>query len=415
MKHRAAASFFALAMTGLVGVAGAADDVKHAEDERAKMLFSSGGQAYASGQYAAAIQAFTAANRATPTPAIVYSLAQAHRRQYFIDRNPEHLQKAIANFQSYVQQVPIGGRRAEAVESLSELESIVARTGGAKELGARSKEEPARLMITTQPSGARVSVDGGRWWKAPYAADVSAGKHRIHVSLDGYFDEDREVLAVDHVLVPVPVELRERPARLTVSAPKDCAIAIDGQTVGITPRPDFFEIASGVHRISVTKNGYRTFSQDIDFRRNERRALSVALRPTGQRVLARSLMIGGGALVVASGVFIVLALKQQQAALDVQEAQRSRLRLEGDDQDYRDAREARDRWRTASIAAFSVGGAALATGIVLHAFDPPAVPPPRSHPIERTPRSPGPFEPVEMSVIPVLGPTTAGFTLTGKF
>ena len=43
------------------------------------MLFNAGAQAYASGQFDAAIQAFTEAQGILPRPAIVYSLAQAHR------------------------------------------------------------------------------------------------------------------------------------------------------------------------------------------------------------------------------------------------------------------------------------------------------------------------------------------------
>ncbi|WP_394836474.1 PEGA domain-containing protein [Pendulispora rubella] len=420
MKARVAASLL-LAMLVSGDLARAGEGVKPSEDERAKTLFSSGAQAYASGQFAAAIQAFAEANRVMPTPAIVYSLAQAHRRQYFIDRNPDHLQKAIANFHGYIEHVANGGRRADAVQALSELEPLVARMdeppwrAGPKAGPSRGNEEPARLMITTQPSGAQVSIDGKRAWTSPYAAEVTPGKHRVHVTLDGYFEEDREVLAVDHVLVPVPLELRERPARLTIWAPKGGVIAIDGQTVGIAPRSEPFQVVSGRHEVTVTKNGYQTFSREISFRRNEARTLSVELHPTGQRILARWLMIGGGALIAASGAFVVLALKQQQEALDVQEAQKTRLRGPSDEGDYRDALEGRDRWRMAAIGAFSVGGAALVGGLVLHAFDPRTPPPPRAHLGEQGPRAPGPLEPVEMSVVPTLGPSVAGLTLKGRF
>jgi len=381
------------------------------------MLFSSGAEAYAHGQYAAAIQAFTEANSLLPRPAIVYSLGQAHRRQYFISKNTEHLRAAISNFRAYIDQVPDGGRRADAAQALSELEPMAARIGDANVVAPTdaNAKEPARLMVTTQPSGASFTIDGRERKQAPLAAEVLPGKHRVHVSLDGYFDEDREVLAVDRMLVPVPVELRERPAHLVVSGPKGCDVSIDGRSVGATPLAGALEVESGTHLIVVTKNGYRAFSQDIEFRRDERKTVAISLQATGQRLVARSLLISGGALVLAGGVFSVAALNRQQAAQDVTDAQKQGPASPEDARDYRDARAARDRWKTAAVLTFSVGGAALVTGLLFYVFDQPTLLPPRARPEERRPRPSNPLEPTEMSFAPFVGPSFGGAGLTGRF
>ena len=397
-----------------------AQDVGSDESERAKTLFSSGAQAYASGQFAAAIQAFTEANRILPRPAIVYSLAQAHRRQYFLDKNREHLKVAIASFRSYIDQVPEGGRRADAAQALSELEPVLARTGdaGGPAAGADVKEpvkEPARLMITTQPSGARFTIDGKDRKQAPYAAEVAPGKHRVHVSLDGYFDEEREVLAIDRTLVPIPIELRERPAHLTIAAPRGCDLFVDGRPVGTTPQAEPLDLPSGSHLVVVTKNGYKAFSQDIEFRRDERKTVSVKLEVSGQRIVAHSLLISGGALVLVGGVFSALALNRQSAALDIPDAQKQGSVSPGDAKDYNDAKDARDRWKTGAILAFSVGGAALVTGLVFYAFDRPTVVAPRARPEDRRTRPANPLEPLEMSMVPLVAPNFGGAALTGKF
>ena len=54
-------------------------DASAQDIDEAKKLFSAGAAAYASGQFSAAIQAFEAANKIVSKPAIVFSVAQAHR------------------------------------------------------------------------------------------------------------------------------------------------------------------------------------------------------------------------------------------------------------------------------------------------------------------------------------------------
>ena len=76
----------------MLGVLGWPCSVRAAESDldRAKESFKAGATAYAAGDYLAAIQALDAAYQLTPLPAIAFSLAQAHRRQYFVDHEREH-------------------------------------------------------------------------------------------------------------------------------------------------------------------------------------------------------------------------------------------------------------------------------------------------------------------------------------
>ena len=94
--------------------------------DRAKDSFKAGATAYAAGDYLAAIQALDAAYQLTPLPAIAFSLAQAHRRQYFVDHAREHLDRSIALFRQYIEVAPGGSRRADALDALSQLEPLAA-------------------------------------------------------------------------------------------------------------------------------------------------------------------------------------------------------------------------------------------------------------------------------------------------
>jgi hypothetical protein len=386
----------------------------------AKKLFAAGAEAYASGQFDAAIQAFSEAQRILPRPAIIYSLGQAHRQQYAVDRKPEHVRVAVQSFRAYLDQVREGGRRADAAKALMDLEPLIATMGEAMTApAAAAAKEPARLMITSQPTGAWVTIDGKDRKQAPYAAEVTPGKHRIHVSLAGHFDDDREVLAVDRALVPIPVELRARPAHLTVSGPGGCEVTVDGRPAGTTPLAVPVELTAGSHLVVVTKNGYKAFSREVDVARDENKSLAVTLEPTGQRVVAYSLFLSGGALVLAGGAFSLIALEREGAAKDILKRGESGNISSADRNDYLDARDARDGWTTGAVAAFAVGGAALLTGLVFYAFDRPTVSaPPRGRPDERRPApsttSPG-MEPTEMTFAPVVSPTVAGAGISGRF
>lgn len=389
---------------------------------RAKALFDAGAQAYGSGQFEAAIQAFKDANRLAPRPAIVYSLGQAHRRQYVLDRKPEHLTAAIASFRTYVEQVPDGGRRVDATKALGELEASLAalRQAGDPTAGvAGATVEPSRLMVTTQPTGAWVSIDGEGPKRAPHGAEVTPGKHRVRVTMPGYFDEEREVLAVDRTLVPVPVDLRPRPSRLTVVAPAGCDVSVDGRPAGITPLATAIELTEGTHLVVLTKNGYKAFSQEIEIARDEVRSLSVTLEITGQRMVAHSLLISGGALALVGGAFSLLALEREGAAKDIRGRLGSSNITARDAEAYDDARDARGAWTTAAAGAFALGGAALLTGVVFYVFDRPSVIAPRARPNERrgpsSPRDTPAADPVEMTLLPAVSPTFAGAGLSGRF
>ena len=105
--------------------------------ERARMLFNAGAEAYGTGQYPVAIQAFQEAHRLSERPGLLFSIAQAYRQQYYVDKNPANVRGAIQYYRDYLSKVKSGARVGEAAKALSELEPIAAR------LTADTGETPA--------------------------------------------------------------------------------------------------------------------------------------------------------------------------------------------------------------------------------------------------------------------------------
>ncbi len=384
--------------------------------ERAKELFSAGAAAYGSGQFSAAIQAFEAANKIVSKPAIVFSIAQAHKRQYAIDANMDHLRAAIQNYRTYIAQVRVGGRRLDATMALEELLQV--EKGAAPEPATTKSvvKEPARIMVMAQAEGAQILFDGKTKTESLNALEVAPGKHRIKVTAAGYYDEERDVNAVENALVPVEVQLREKPARLTLDGMLNADVTIDSRLVGTTPLPTPLDLTAGTHLVVITKNGYAPFAQEIQVTRDQKKTLSYTMHVTGQRIVANALLLSGGAAVVSGVVFSFVAGSQQHRMNVILDKERTTNLGDQDVQDYRDAHVNRDTWSTVAVVAYGVGVAALLTGVVFYAFDKPTVSLP-SRRLDENPTKPtAPArEPTEMSMVPLVGPNLLGGSLIGRF
>ncbi len=378
--------------------------------EQSKTLFNAGAQAFGAGQFTAAIQAFEASYKLTPKPAILFSMAQAERRQYFVDRRPDWLRRAIGHYRTYLAQVEKGGRRADAAQALSELEPLAARLDE-QPAAAPAPLAPSetRLMVSTPTKGAEVWVDGHKASELPLIDVVTPGKHSLRVSAPGYFDETRELTTVQGGLVAVDVALRERPATLTIVAPRGAEVSVDGRPQGSTPVAPL-ELPSGVHTVTLTLNGHDAHSEELELGRGEARELRTGLKKTGQRKASYAVMAAGAGGLIAGGVFTYFALDRQRQAEDTLSALQTRNvdshKLDAYDRD----RAARDRYRTGAFIAYGAGAAVLTVGALMYAFDRPSVTAPRERP-----RPSAPTEGPKVEVGGLLLPGAAAATVRGSF
>ena len=395
-----------------------------ADVERAKMLFNAGAQFYTAGQFDSAIKAFEEANRLFPKPAIEFSIAQAHRRQYYLDKKPEHLHEAMAKYKRYIDATAEGGRKFEAAQALGELELIQAKTGNAGDTASSSSggrapvKEPPRIMVSSTTPNAVVTLDNTAPKPVPFGAEVTAGKHHVKISAPGYFDDERDVIA-DSIL-PLNADLRERPARVTINAPAHAQIAIDGRPVGETPLAAPLDVPPGTHYLSVRKNGRKAYGRELELTRDQKKTVDVELEVTGQRVVSYTILASGAALVVGGAVLFGVGLSKQSDAQDILDRRNapggsiSQTELAS----YESLRAERNDWFTASGVVAGVGGAALVTGAMFYFFDQPTVGAPERRfedQPKKKPTTPTGVEPMEMAISPIVSPGFTGGSLVGKF
>jgi len=383
-----------------------------AEDQKvaAERYFRAGEKAYNAGQYLIAAQAFEEAYELLPVSAIAFSTAQAYRLQYFIDKEPPRLKRAVELYRIYVQQQKSGGRVADAVQSLAEIEPILARLEAEGKMGASGPvARSTRLMVVSQVDGARGTVDG-QGGALPLVKEVAAGAHTITAEADGYFPVTIKATAVDGELIPVEIELVPRPAVLDVVAEGGARVAIDGRSAGTTPLRGV-EVPAGRHYLTVTRRGRHPFAQEIMLARGKTLALQPSLRSTRQRKAVPWVLAGAGALLVGSGVSALFALSADSKAADLDRRRRTQgigvedlTRYEG----------LQDERRDSLVSMWILGGAAAATataGVLLYFLDQSEAEAPPMR-LDRDPDTPSrlPF-----AVRPIATPGGAGVVVGGDF
>ncbi|UQA56039.1 PEGA domain-containing protein [Polyangium aurulentum] len=393
-----------------------------AADEQAKALFNAGAQAYAAGRYTAAVQAFEGAYKKAPRPAILFSMAQAHRRQYFIDKKPENLQQAIRNYRLYLDQVPQGGRRADAASALSELEVISQRLGvndtAAASPSPSSSEAvgKTRVTVTSPTPGARVSLDGRPAVEVPLLEEVTPGKHKVRISADGHVTVERDILAIENDLVALDQDLREQSGRLEIKAPNGAQLAIDGRFVGTLPVP-LVDVAPGKHFIAITTNGYKPFTREIDLRRGQSQRVEAELSRTTQRKVSYAFFAASGLAAVGGVGLTFAALAEHGQAEEIAEERRQSGIVTKQYEAFRDHVERRDTFRDAAVILLGTGAVFGFGGFVFYAFDQPAqpLPPARSDTKPSPTNAPTQGPSIEIAAAPVLSPGFAGVGFVGRF
>lgn len=404
-----------------------AQSPSQADLAKAKMLYDVGVQAFDGANYSSAIKAFKEAYRLAQRPGLIFSIAQAHRKQYYLTKDPENLREALKFYREYASKVQEGGRRADVAEALAELEPLASRldpatTSGSGEPASASVMAETRsapqLTVSTQVKDAKISLDGGKPEGLPLFRDVKPGPHKIKVTAEGYFDHEREVIIGETGVFPFDVALREKPALISIETDSGADISVDGQPVATTPLVKPIEVSAGRHFIAVTKTGHKPVTQDIVVKRAEKKTIPFRLEMTAQRIVSYTLLVGGGLSVVAGVLLGFGAGEQQEIAQGIFTQRQTGNITDQQLQDYNKAISERDEFRSAAVISLGAGVTIGAAGLLFFLFDnpKPTVPPARFDDSSDKPASPAPSD-FKMEVVgaPMVGPDFFGGAMVGRF
>ncbi|TKD03501.1 PEGA domain-containing protein [Polyangium fumosum] len=406
------AALVALALATGAGpsLAGPAD----VDSPEARAYFETGAREYEKGNYANAVRAFEQAYALTTRPGLLFSIAQAYRKQYGNDGKPQNLRQAVDYYRRYLATDTTGKRRGEADAGIKDIEEILSRLPPEVQSTPAPEEAPStQISITTQVEDATISIDGA----APRpleAIDVTPGKHKVLVQAPGYFPEEREVPAKQGQMTALDVPLREMPAYVSITGPAGASVTVDGLPKGALPLQAPLQIEAGVRTLHVSLNGFNTFTTELDLGRGKSEDLKATLDRTRQRMTS-FVLIGGAATCVAGGIVMAfLAADSGEEAKKLNEKRKKETISDTELDDYLTYRDGQTAFRNGATAALNVAAGFGALAFLLYYFDEPRLTPPRKKD-DKKPQSPGPSRLREIAVVPAVGPGLVGLSFGARF
>jgi hypothetical protein len=328
-----------------------------------------------------------------------------------VEPKPEYVRRSVELYRVYLERVKTGGRVGDAADSLGEME---------RELDhLKLKVEPSAPVIEHTRLGVNVTISGetespalrevgdatGEATKGlvatldgkriePFAlVDVDAKDHVFTVTADGFISVEKQAKAVAGQSQLIEVELKPRPAAVTIATEPDAQIAVDGRAVNPA-----LELPAGKHVLTIAHRGRVPWGRELVLARGETLRVDAPLAMTSRRKAVPWLVGSAGVLAAGAVATTIVALVRDSKASDLRASIDAGNQLPTIADDYDHTVASRDHLVTAT---YLLGGAALAagaTGLLLYLFDEPA-----SVGIER------------LHVMPVASPGGAGAVLGGRF
>jgi hypothetical protein len=128
---------------------------------QARKAYKKGQQYFDAGEYQNAEAAFRKAYAAVPNPVVLLSVGECQKRT-------GKYAEAVSTFERYLKGKLDAKERAEVENKIEEIKSM-----------------PATLAVTTDPQGAKISIDGSDSGKvSPAEVEMAPGEHTVELSLE---------------------------------------------------------------------------------------------------------------------------------------------------------------------------------------------------------------------------------------
>ncbi len=134
-----------------------------------------------------------------------------------------------------------------------------------------------RLTVRTEPSGARVSVDGTEAGTTPLEGSVERGSHEVTITLKGYESVTRTFSVGPGETARIQDTLQTAIGTLTVTSLPDSAIVqLGDQTLGQTPLST--EVQEGTYTLRVSRTGYLPDERSVTIQSDTEKEVNVPMK-----------------------------------------------------------------------------------------------------------------------------------------
>ena len=147
---------------------------------------------------------------------------------------------------------------------------------------ARLHPADGNLVLTSEPAGATVEVDGAFRGRTPLDLQLAPGRsHELRVSKLGHDSQSLEVSLTSRQRKTLSVTLVPRLGQVRVEAlPADAELLLDGEPRGRASQ--VLELAAVPHTLEIHREGYQSHRQNVTPRPGFPQSLRVRLEPVGQ-------------------------------------------------------------------------------------------------------------------------------------
>ncbi|MBF0292844.1 MAG: PEGA domain-containing protein [Nitrospinae bacterium] len=137
------------------------------------------------------------------------------------------------------------------------------------------------LTVITSPSGALVKVDGKERGKTPLTiTDAQPGDRKVDIARQGHISVTKNVPVKAGQSAMLEIKLEARAAKVHVDAPEHATVSFDGKNVGTGPVTK--EVAEGELKVTVEKEGFAAFTQNVTAKTGETVNVTARLHPLGK-------------------------------------------------------------------------------------------------------------------------------------
>lgn len=255
--------------------------------EAARAAYSHGEALFAEGKYAEAKAAFEQAYEAIPNPVVLLPIAESEIRL-------GNFEAAHAALQRYLNERSDAPDRAEVEQKIADLLAT-----------------PATLVVSSDPPGAAIAIDGQSTGKTtPAEIPVTRGDHRVELTLPGHEPQSTSVTARIGARHELHVALQPEPPPPVAAAPPD--LKVDAMRQGDPTTALWITgIVGAAGIVTGTVLGFMALAESSDFDANP----TAESADRGERLaLFTDVSFGLGAMALLTGAVIYLTTGDAEPA-----------------------------------------------------------------------------------------------------
>ncbi|MFQ5686313.1 MAG: PEGA domain-containing protein, partial [Candidatus Scalindua sp.] len=157
-------------------------------------------------------------------------------------------------------------------------ESIEIEADIGKALTATLRAKSGAISIKSEPTNAKIYLDGKEVGNAPVTLKPVRGIHAVEVRMDGYeiWHENVDIQADKDKTLTAALQLKTGTI-LVESDPADAKIYLDGKEAGKTPN-SLKSVTPGTHKIEIRMDGYVVWSKSVEVEADEEKSLTATLQ-----------------------------------------------------------------------------------------------------------------------------------------